>query len=324
MKATARANTNIALIKYWGKRDENLFLPMNSSLSITLDRFYTITTVEFSDKLQNDQFILNGKVPSDKDANKVFNFLDMIRKKAGVNLHALVSSENKVPTAAGFASSASGFAALAAAATKSLQMNLDSRELSVLARQGSGSACRSIFGGFVEWQKGIKEDGDDSYAVQLLPESQWSLSILSVMVNSKEKKISSREGMKSTVEKSPFYSGWLQTVEQDLEIAKDAIQDRDFEALGEVMERNALKMHATMLGSEPPIIYWESGTVDVIKHIQELRLLGTKAYFTIDAGPNVKVLCLPEDEEKLRNSLLELPSVQEVFICHPGSGIVYY
>lgn len=323
MKATAKANTNIALIKYWGKRDEKLFLPMNSSLSITLDRFYTITTVEFEEKLQEDIFILNGKPAGEKESNKVFSFLDKIRERAGLDIPAIVSSENKVPTAAGFASSASGFAALAGAAAKALQLNLDHKELSILARQGSGSACRSIYGGFVEWQKGKREDGKDSYAIQLLPENQWKLSILSVMVNSKEKKVSSREGMRKTVEVSPFYSGWLQTVEGDLEIAKEAIQARDFQVLGEVMEANAMKMHATMLGAKPPIIYWESGTLEVIKHIQELRVLGIKAYFTIDAGPNVKVFCLPEDEERVHKSLLELPSVQEVLICHPGSGIIY-
>ena len=210
MKATAKANTNIALIKYWGKRDENLFLPMNSSLSITLDRFYTVTTVEFQEKLEKDQFFLNGKPASDKEANNVYSFLDKIRNRFSVNLHAIVSSENKVPTAAGFASSASGFAALAAAATKALKLDIEERELSILARQGSGSACRSVYGGFVEWQKGKREDGKDSFAIQLLPENQWQLSILSVMVNSKEKKVSSREAMKRTVEKSPFYLGWLQ------------------------------------------------------------------------------------------------------------------
>ena len=324
MKATAKANTNIALIKYWGKRDENLFLPMNSSLSITLDRFYTVTTVEFQEKLEKDQFFLNGKPASDKEANNVYSFLDKIRNRFSVNLHAIVSSENKVPTAAGFASSASGFAALAAAATKALKLDIEERELSILARQGSGSACRSVYGGFVEWQKGKREDGKDSFAIQLLPENQWQLSILSVMVNSKEKKVSSREAMKRTVEKSPFYLGWLQGVERDLDLAKKAIEVRDFQALGEVMEANALKLHGTMLGAEPPILYWESGTLEVIKQVQELRLSGINAYFTIDAGPNVKVLCLPEDEKEVHRSLLMLPSVQEVLVCHPGPGVTYY
>lgn len=323
MQATAKANTNIALIKYWGKRDETLFLPMNSSLSITLDRFYTITTVEFSKKFVNDIFLLNNETASDTESNKVFRFLDYIRKLAGTDLHAVVSSENKVPTAAGFASSASGFAALAAAGAKALHLELNQKELSILARQGSGSACRSVYGGFVEWKKGERMDGKDSFASQLLSEEIWNISILSCLVASKKKMVSSRDGMKRTVETSPFYSGWLNTVEKDLEKAKEAIKSRNFEKLGEVVEENALKMHATMLGAKPPILYWQSGTMEVMMHIQNLRLSGVPVFFTIDAGPNVKVLCLPKDEKRVFESLLTLPAVQNVITCHPGSGITY-
>jgi diphosphomevalonate decarboxylase len=323
MKATAKANTNIALIKYWGKRDEALFLPMNSSISVTLDRFYTITTVEFSENLTNDIFVLNNQPAGEAQSNKVFRFLERIRELAGSQLHAVVTSENKVPTAAGFASSASGFAALAAAGAKALNLELSQKELSILARQGSGSACRSVYGGYVEWQKGEREDGKDSFANQLLSEQDWNISVLSVIVATKQKKVSSREGMKLTVETSPFYSGWLQTVSQDLERAKEAIKSLDYEKLGEVVEANALKMHATMLGAEPPILYWQSGTLEVIHHIQSLRLSGIPAFFTIDAGPNVKVLCLPEHQQQVEESLLTLPAVQDIITCHPGSGITY-
>jgi diphosphomevalonate decarboxylase len=323
VKATARANTNIALIKYWGKRNETLFLPMNSSLSITLDKFYTTTTVQFCKDLPNDIFLLNGHLGGESDTLKISVFLDRFRKIAGADLHAIVTSINKVPTAAGLASSASGFAALAAAAAKALRLNLDKQELSILARQGSGSASRSIFGGFVEWQKGNKEDGTDSFAKPILPEQDWPLSVLSVLVESDQKIISSREGMKRTVETSPFYPGWLETVDQDLKMAKEAIKLRNFEMLGKTVEANALKMHATMLGANPPIIYWKSGTLEVIQQIQQLRLEGIQVYFTIDAGPNVKVLCLPGDEQQVYESLTILPGVQHVFICHPGSGITY-
>ncbi|MBS4537372.1 diphosphomevalonate decarboxylase [Clostridium sp. D2Q-11] len=323
MKATAKANTNIALIKYWGKRDENLFLPMNSSISITLDKFYTITTVEFKEKLDSDIFILNKNIESNSERDKVSRFLDRIRKRTGTNLHAEIISENKVPTAAGFASSASGFAALAAAASKSLNLDLDKKDISILARQGSGSASRSIYGGFVEWQKGIQKDGQDSFAKPLLSEKDWNISILSVVVASKEKNVSSREGMKRTIETSPFYSGWLSTVEKDLVMVREAINAQDFERLGEVVEGNALKMHATMLGAEPPVLYWQSGTMEVIHYIQSLRLSGIPVYLTIDAGPNVKVLCLPTDEKRIYESLLSLPSVKEVITCHPGEGITY-
>lgn len=323
MKATAKANTNIALIKYWGKRDEKLFLPMNSSISITLDKFYTITTVEFKKHLHKDVFLLNNQLSNEKEEQKVFRFMDIIRELSGTSLHAVVTSENKVPTAAGFASSASGFAALAAAAVKALNLELSEKKLSVLARQGSGSACRSLYGGYVEWQKGERSDGKDSVANQLLPEAHWDISILSVMVVSKQKKVSSREGMKLTVETSPFYDGWLQTIEKDLQIAREAIICKDFEKLGKIVEANALKMHATMLGAEPPFFYWQSGTLEVMEQVQNLRLSGIPVYFTIDAGANVKVLCLPEYEEKVYKYLLTLPSVQEVITCHPGSGITY-
>lgn len=323
MQATAKANTNIALIKYWGKRDEALFLPMNGSLSITLDRFYSITTVEFRENLANDIFILNDYPSSEIESNKVSRFLDKIRKMSGTNLRAEVISENKVPTAAGFASSASGFAALTAAAVKALNLELNQKELSLLARQGSGSACRSIYGGFVEWYKGERADGIDSFSKQLLSEDAWNISILSVLVESGRKKVSSREGMKRTVETSPFYDGWLQAVQRDLDTAKEAIMSRNFVSLGKVVEANALKMHATMLGAEPPILYWESGTIEVMQHIQSLRSSGIQVYYTIDAGSNVKVLCLPDDERQIHESLLKLPSVKKVFACHPGSGITY-
>ena len=188
MEATARAHTNIALIKYWGKRNETLLLPMNSSISITLDQFYTTTTVQFCKCLTTDIFVFNQHLADEMETLKVSRFLDRVRKVAGKELFALVTSTNKVLTAAGLASSASGFAALTAAATKALQLDLDKKELSKLARQGSGSACRSIYGGFVEWHKGSLVDGEDSYAQPILSEQDWKLSILSVIVTSREKK----------------------------------------------------------------------------------------------------------------------------------------
>jgi diphosphomevalonate decarboxylase len=323
LKSTARANTNIALIKYWGKRDEKLFLPMNSSLSITLNNFYTITSVEFKEELKEDVLILNHIRGSARELMKVSSFLDIIRERANVMLYANIITENHVPTAAGFASSASGYAALTAAATKAIGLTLSDEELSRIARQGSGSASRSIYGGYVEWKKGWLADGTDSFARQILDENSWRLSILSVVITSVKKRVSSREGMKRTVETSPFYKGWLDTVENDMHVAKKAIGNRDFISLGEVLEENAMKMHATMLGAKPPIIYWEGGTMDVIHCIHELRKDGIPAYVTIDAGPNVKVLCQPDYEEKVVKVLLELGSVLSVIPCYPGEGVRY-
>lgn len=323
MKATARANTNIALIKYWGKRDEKLFLPMNSSLSITLDRFYTTTTVEFRTDLSEDVFYLNGEKESEEERKKISRFLDKVRSLANASLYARVDSVNNMPTAAGFASSASGYAALAAASSKALDLNLSLKELSILARQGSGSACRSVYGGFVEWRKGEMENGMDSYARPLLHEEAWDLSILSAVVETKKKKISSRDGMRRTVVTSPFYSGWLATVEEDLKRAKIAIAERNFDLLGSVLERNALKMHATTLGANPPFMYWHSATLAVMEEVEHLRSQGISVYYTIDAGPNVKVICERKNEKLVEEALSALPAVQQVYICHPGPRVTF-
>lgn len=323
MKATARAHTNIALIKYWGKRNEQLFLPMNNSISITLDRFYTTTSVTFRDDLSADAFVLDGKELGGKEQEKISNFLDLVRQTTHHRGYAVVDSLNEVPTAAGFASSASGFAALAAASTRALGFDISSEGLSVLARQGSGSASRSIYGGYAEWHKGERLDGTDSFATQILPENGWDLSVLSVMVEGKQKKVLSREGMQRTVETSPFYAGWLDSLEVDLSAARKAIHTQDFEQLGIVLERNALKMHATTLGANPPFLYWTGATIDVMQVVQELRESGVLAYFTIDAGPNVKVICQPADEKIVQDRLLQLKCVQDIFLCHPGPGIHY-
>lgn len=323
MKATAKAHTNIALIKYWGKRNEQLFLPMNSSLSITLDQFYTVTTVKFSGNKSEDVLFINDCLMGGAETKKVTQFLDRLRTISGIQLYATIRSENKVPTAAGFASSASGFAALAAAAVKALQLDVDKKELSQIARQGSGSACRSIYGGFVEWQKGEREDGTDSYAVSILDEQDWRIAVLSVVLTSQPKQVLSREGMKRTVDTSPFYDSWVKEAGKDLTVAKAAIQQRDFSMLGQVAEANALKMHATMLGAQPPFFYWQSATLEVMHRVHALRSEGILAYFTIDAGPNVKILCEPENVPVVSQNMEKLAVVEAVHICYPGPGVSY-
>lgn len=323
MQATATAHSNIALIKYWGKRDERLILPANSSLSLTVDRLSTTTTVSFDPDLAEDRLILNQKSADEKSMARVSRFLDRTRFLTNTNQHATVISRNVVPTAAGLASSASGFAALAAAASRALGLQLDEPTLSRLARQGSGSACRSVFGGFVEWQKGKRRDGMDSYAVPVASQSHWDLVMLITVVSNQRKPLSSREGMRRSIETSPFYSGWLETVENDLIEAKEAIASRDFEKLGRVVEANALKMHAVMLGAEPPFTYWWEPTLSVMKKVWEMREAGIPAYFTMDAGPNVIVLCERENVAKLQQGLLHIRGVTDVVECHPGPGITY-
>lgn len=324
MRATAKAHTNIALIKYWGKRNEKLILPTNNSLSVTLDGLYTETTVNFQEDLTNDIFTLNGEAITGIPYERVTKFLDLFREHTGkTNLYAKVESTNHVPTAAGFASSASGFAALAAATAKALNLDLTNRELSQFTRQGSGSACRSIYGGFVEWEKGEKDDGSDSYAVQIAPQDHWDIRVAAVVLTAKEKDISSRDGMKLTVDTSVFYDGWLESIPQDLREIKAGIQARDFEKVGSIAEANCLKMHATTLGANPPFTYWQDTTMAVMQTVQQLRKEQIPAFFTIDAGPNVKVLYLPEDEQKVLETIRQLDSVEDIIVSKVGAGISY-
>ncbi|MUV38196.1 Diphosphomevalonate decarboxylase [Lentibacillus sp. JNUCC-1] len=324
MKATAKAHTNIALIKYWGKRNEQLILPTNNSLSLTLDGFYTETTVHFRSDLAQDIFYLNDTVVTGEAYNRVTHFLNLVREQFGhKKLYADVRSVNAVPTAAGFASSASGFAALASASVKALGADVENDELSRLTRRGSGSACRSIYGGFVEWEKGTKEDGSDSFAVPIAPADHWDVRVAAAVLNPTEKKVSSRAGMKRTVDTSLFYQGWLDGIPQDLADIKAGIADRDFEKVGSIAEANCLRMHATTLGANPPFTYWNYLTMQVMETVRELREQGIPAYFTIDAGPNVKVLYLPENEARVEHALRELSGVNDVILSRAGGPVTY-
>lgn len=314
-KGKARAYTNIALIKYWGKRDEEYNLPMNSSLSLTLDALYTETEVSFDPSLEEDVFYLNGQIQGREERDKVTKFLDLFRMEVKIETKARIVSLNRVPTAAGLASSASGFAALALAANEATGLKLGPRELSSYARQGSGSASRSLYGGFVEWQKG--ESKDDSYAVKV-DEADWDIGMIIVLVNSGRKKISSRKAMKLTVETSPFYEAWTRQAEEDIKEAKEAIKAKDFERLGLVSERNALMMHATMLGARPPISYWEGASLEVMDLVRDLRSQGIQCYFTMDAGPNVKILARLSEAEKIKEKLREVFEEDRIIISGPG------
>ena len=319
-KGKARAYTNIALIKYWGKKNETLILPMNNSLSLTLDAFYTETEVLFSEEFTEDRFYLDDQLQDEKATKKISAFLDLARKKAGVAYKATITSQNFVPTAAGLASSASGLAALAGACNEALHLGLDDKELSRLARRGSGSACRSIFGGFVEWEKG--HDDESSYA-QPVPSNNFEeeLAMVFVLLNDQKKDVSSRDGMRRTVATSSFYHAWLDTLESDLYQLKQAIHTKDFQALGETMERNALKMHGTTLAALPPFTYWSADSLKAMQAVRTLRNEGIPCYFTMDAGPNVKVLVEKKQEEIVRQAFSDLFSPQQVITAHAGPGI---
>ncbi|MDO4680134.1 MAG: diphosphomevalonate decarboxylase [Aerococcus sp.] len=310
-----RAHNNIALIKYWGKRDEALILPMNSNLSLTLNEFYTDTAITFHDHWKEDQLILNGQSTS---TAKMTPFLDLFRQAAGTTLKAEVVSVNHVPTGAGLASSASAFAAAAVAASDALGLDFDSQTLSRYARRGSGSACRSIYGGFVEWRKG--EDDQTSYA-KPFEDADWDIAMLTIMVNTQPKKISSRAGMKHTVETSAYYQEWIQTAEADLARIKPAILAHDFEQVGQIAERNAFRMHATTLASDPPFTYFEPETIRAIQVVRSLRDAGLTLYLTIDAGPNVKVLCRQSEAKMIKKRLSEWFNPEQLLIATPGPGV---
>ncbi|WP_165004378.1 MULTISPECIES: diphosphomevalonate decarboxylase [unclassified Enterococcus] len=319
-KGKARAYTNIALIKYWGKRNEELIIPMNNSLSLTLDAFYTETEVVFSDEFKEDQFYLDDQLQDEQATKKISHFLDLVREKANIQLKAKVISQNFVPTAAGLASSASGLAALAGACDSALSLGLDSRALSRLARRGSGSACRSIFGGFVEWEKG--HDDLSSYAQPIASDSfEEELAMVFLLINDQKKDVSSRDGMRRTVETSSFYQGWLDSVETDLYQLKQAIKTKDFQLLGETMERNALKMHGTTLAALPPFTYWSPDSLKAMQLVRKLRNEGIPCYFTMDAGPNVKVLVEKKNLPIVQDTLIDSFSKQQVVSAQAGPGI---
>ncbi|MBU6948344.1 diphosphomevalonate decarboxylase [Staphylococcus haemolyticus] len=300
----ARAHTNIALIKYWGKADEALIIPMNNSLSVTLDRFYTETRVTFDETLTEDQFILNGEAVNAKESAKIQRYMEMIRKEAGISEHALIESENFVPTAAGLASSASAYAALAGACNEALQLGLSDKDLSRLARRGSGSASRSIYGGFAEWEKG--HDDESSFAHRVEADG-WEneLAMVFVVINNKSKKVSSRSGMSLTRDTSRFYQYWLDNVEPDLKETKEAIAQKDFKRMGEVIEANGLRMHATNLGAQPPFTYLVPESYDAMRIVHECREAGLPCYFTMDAGPNVKVLIEKKNQQAIVDKFLQ-------------------
>lgn len=318
MSNWVRAHTNIALIKYWGKENEELIIPMNNSLSLTLDAFYTETRVTFDESLKSDELYLDDTIQDFTALKKVKTVLDLVREKAKIHTKAKVESYNHVPTAAGLASSASGLAALAGAASLAADLDLSNIELSKLARRGSGSASRSIYGGFAEWQKGT--DHDSSFAVPV-DDAAWDIGMLFIIVNDKKKDVSSREGMRRTVETSPFYQGWLDSLDNDLSEMKQAIKNQDVHQVGAVAERNALKMHATTLGANPPFTYWSPDSMRAMEAVKELRKQGYSVHFTMDAGPNVKLICRQSQLAEIKSLLLSEFHETQLIEAKPGPGL---
>lgn len=313
-----RAYTNIALIKYWGKADEALKLPKNNSISLTLDSFYTDTHVQFDSRFTADTLTIDGQDQNGAALKKAKIILDLVREIAQVDYNAKITSLNYVPTAAGLASSASGLAALAGAASNALELNLSDTDLSRLARRGSGSASRSIFGGFVEWEKG---HSDVTSVAKPLDDANWDIGMLFIILDSRQKAVSSSEGMSRTVATSVFYPAWLETIELDLADMRQAIKDQSIQQVGEIAERNALKMHGTNLGANPPFTYWSAESLRAMEHVRQLRQEGHNVYFTMDAGPNVKLISTCQELKEIKEHLSKYYDPAQLILAQPGPGL---
>ena len=324
MKATARAHPNIALVKYWGKRDEKLILPHQSSLSVTLGPLSVTTSVEFLGEKGPDEIEINGKVAQGGERTRVEEALKLVRAESGNKKlgRARMISRGDFPAAAGLASSAAAFAALAVAARAAAGLKRDTKAESILARRGSGSASRSVQGGFVRWNRGRRADGKDSFGEQLFEAAHWpDLRMLVGMVSREEKEVKSRDGMRSTVETSPYYPAWAKDAEAEVKNIVKFIKRRDLEAVGEIAERNAWRMHSTAFAANPPLNYMKPATLAVIDACRVARAQGVGIWFTLDAGPNPVLLTSAKDEARAAQLVKQL-GASEVVHCVPGGDAV--
>jgi diphosphomevalonate decarboxylase len=309
----AVANANLALVKYWGKEpDRSGNQPAAGSLSVTLEGLSTAVQVCFDPRLSRD---LVNWLPSGP-SEPVIEFLEQVRSRVGVRDRARVTVVSNFPVAAGLASSASTFAALAVASTAAAGTELAINELAALAREGSGSACRSLLGGFVEW----KPSKGGSEIIPIAPQEHWPLEILIAVTSEQPKRVGSRKGMIHTAATSPYYQAWLEAGSADLESVRDAICRRDLSRLGRHIERNCLRMHAAAIAADPPLLYWEPATIAVVRTVWELRAAGLEAYFSIDAGPQVKILCEPAASNMVEVAVRKVPGVLRVIRSRPGGA----
>jgi diphosphomevalonate decarboxylase len=315
--ATAQSNPNIAFIKYWGNRDNILRLPMNSSLSMNLEGLFTRTTVSFQPSLGTDELIINGREVTGKGLERVSAIVELARQAAGLKLKAEVVSENNFPTGAGIASSAAAFAALALAATRAAGLDWPEAAISRLARLGSGSAARSIPGGFVEWQMGTEDA--DCYAVSIAPPEHWALADCVAIVAAGHKTTGSTEGH-ALAPTSPLQAARVADAPRRLEICRRAIQERDFGALAAILELDSDMMHAVMITSQPALFYWQPATLAVMEAVREWRTSGLPVAYTIDAGPNVHVICPQNAMMMVATRLREIPGVSDVLTATVGGS----
>lgn len=325
MKATVQAPANIAFIKYWGKKDAALRLPLNASLSMNLSEAYTTTTVEFDRHLHGDTVIFldtpyKSKRPRNLygvESQRVIDHLNRIRVIARSSMRAKVMTTNTFPASSGIASSASGFAALTVAAAAALGLSLSEKELSALARLGSGSACRSVPDGFVLWEEGTSSA--TSYAHSISPHDWWDLRDIVVIVASEKKETSSASGM-SQVTTSPKLAKRIAAVPGRMKRAIAAIADKNIRALGEVIEEDCLDMHSVMQSQVPPLSYWTEETKMIVAAVRKWRKGGLAVYYTIDAGPNVHLICEGKNETSVLEKVKKLSGVERVIVNKPAKG----
>lgn len=315
MQASAVAHPNVALIKYWGKRDTALNLPATGSLSLTLDGLETRTTVRFAAELKADTVLLNGESEA-RALRGVTRCLDLLRAAAGVTLSAEVQTRNNFPTGAGLASSASGYAALVTAAAAALELRDGAADLLNIARRGSGSAPRSLLPGIV-----VLEPGDDAIACRsVAAPADWPLQVVVAITSRATKAVGSTTGMERSRTTSPYYQGWLDSHPADLSAAIECVRERDFERLAELAEHSCLKMHALASSAQPPLLYWNAATLAAMDSVRSLRARGVPVFFTIDAGPQVKAVCQPDAVPAVRTALAACEGVLDVLTCPLGGG----
>jgi diphosphomevalonate decarboxylase len=311
-RATVTAHANIALAKYWGKSDVARNLPAVPSISLTLSGMRTTTQVTFRPELRADELSLSGAPQHGKPLERAARLLDEVRALAGLTTFASVRSHNDFPTASGLASSASGFAALALAAVRALELSVSIERVSALARAASASAARSLFGGYVELGASAEA------AARVAPPEHWPLCMLVAVTSEAAKDTGSTDGMQHTARTSPYYPSWVSDAPRLFSEVKGAVLARDFDRLAPAVEQSALMMHASMLAADPALIYFRPATLAVIELVRAERRKGVAACFTIDAGPHVKVLCEPAAVPALKSTLAQVPGVLRVLESGPG------
>ena len=315
--ATAIAHPNIAFIKYWGNRDSTLRLPENGSISMNLAELEARTRVTFDSSFPMDIFDLNGVRQNGASLERIVKHLNLLRGLRGISTHAHILSENNFPTSAGIASSAAGFAAVTLAVVTAMGLEISEMDLSRLARRGSGSACRSIPTGFCEWQKGNSDL--DSFAFSIAAPQHWDLVDLIAIVSEGNKTTGSTEGHK-LASTSPFQNTRIADSFRRLEICRNAIKAKDFQAFAEIIETDSTMMHAVMMTSHPALFYWEPSSLNIIKAVQVWRKSGIAAAATLDAGPNVHIICESKDSDSVLRRLRSMPGIKDVLVCHPGDN----